>query len=225
MKKNRTGTKSRSIPQIVVLFMTVMLATVPMIPLAGGQAAETTFTIGWGAAPTDTLNPTAISQNDGGAYNVLHLLYDTLVRTDMNGNTVPDLAQSWTYTNSTTLVFKLMTNATWHDGKPFTADDVVFTLNLYFKHPEFYAATNVANVKSVAAIDKSTVQLQLKKPDAPLLGARLVGAYILPKHIWESLANFTAFTNPNPIGTGPFMFVKWGGPNTYVNSRLTLATS
>jgi peptide/nickel transport system substrate-binding protein len=164
----------------------------------------------------DTLNPTAITQMDGGAYNVLHAIYDTLVRSDMNGNPVPDLAESWSYKNATSVTMKLFRNATWHDGTAFTSDDVVFTLNLYLGHKEFYVSNNVRNIRSVSAPDKYTVEINLKKPDATLLTVRLVGAYILPKHIWEKVANFTAFTNTNPVGTGPFKFVRWGGPNTYV---------
>jgi peptide/nickel transport system substrate-binding protein len=182
-----------------------------------GQAAQTTFTVGWNGAPMDTLNPTAVTLYDGGAYVIMHAIYDTLIRVDMNANPIPDLAQSWTVANSTSITFNLAQNATWHDGQPFTADDVVFTVNLYLEHAEFpLMRLYVENVKSIVSIDKYTVQINLVNPDATFLPELLPGMYILPKHIWETASNFTSFENANPVGTGPFKFGSWGGVNSFV---------
>jgi len=200
---------------LIVLMMSTSAALTAVPAMA--QAQETVFTVGWGAAPMDTLNPAAITQYDGGAYLVMHALYDTLVRADPNGNPISDLAESWTFKDPTTVVFKLVQNAVWHDGQPFTADDVVFTMNLYQTHSEFpMMHVYVENMKSVTALDKYSVEVQLNNPDATFVPGRAPGMYILPKHLWETVANFTVFTNPNPVGTGPFKFVKWGGPDTYV---------
>jgi peptide/nickel transport system substrate-binding protein len=181
------------------------------------HAAETTFTVGWAAAPMDTLNPTAHTLYDAGAYVIAHPVYDTLVSSDLSGKPIPDLAYSWTYKDLTTIDFSLVKNATWHDGQPFTADDVVFSINLYLAHKEFPLMRNyVQTIKSVTAIDQYTVEIQTTRPDATFMDYRLYGVYIIPKHIWESVGNYTTFANSNPIGTGPFKFVRWGGPNTFV---------
>jgi len=211
----RRGRKTRKVILFVaILVLALTPATIQLFPV---RAQGITFTVGWGAAVMDTLNPTALTLYDGGAYNIIHAIYDTLVRSDPNGSPMPDLASSWTYKDPTTVDFQLVQNATWHDGKPFTADDVVFTVNLFLAHKEFpLMRTYVQTIKSVQALDKYTVEIQTTKPDATFMDYRLFGMVILPKHIWEAVPNYTSYTNDNPIGTGPFKFVKWGGPNTYV---------
>jgi peptide/nickel transport system substrate-binding protein len=206
--------RMRSIAVPLMLMLVIM--AIP-IQLTKAQAKEITFNVGWAAAVIDTLNPTAMTQMDGGAYNIAHAIYDTLVRSDTNGNPVPDLAESWTYKNATTVELKLAKNAKWHDGQPFSADDVVFSINLFLAHKEFtFLKNTVKTIKSVSASDKYTVQINLKGPDSSFLAFRLIGVFILPKHLWERVANYTTFANPNPVGTGPFKFVRWGGPNTFV---------
>jgi peptide/nickel transport system substrate-binding protein len=199
---------------VLALILTATAMTV--VPLKA-QTSPVTFTVGWGAAPMDTLNPTAVTLYDGGAYLVMHTIYDTLVRADVNGDPIPDLAQSWSFTNPTTVVFNLVHNATWHDGQPFTADDVVYTVNTYLAHTELpIMRLYVENVQSISAIDQYTVQINLKSPDATFVGELLPAMYIIPKHIWQNISNFTSYANSDPIGTGPFKFVNWGGVNTYV---------
>ena len=198
-----------------IILMLAMTSTTMQIGSVRGQ--NTTFTVGWAAATMDTLNPTAMTLADGGAYNVIHAIYDTLVRSDENGSPIPGLSVSWTYKDPTTVDFQLVHNATWHDGTPFTSDDVVFTINLFLAHKEFpLMRTYVQTMKSVQALDKYSIEIVTTKPDATLMDFRLFGLIILPKHIWEPIANYTTYTNDNPIGTGPFKFVKWGGPNTFV---------
>jgi peptide/nickel transport system substrate-binding protein len=188
----------------LVLLLTITATTLTTVPLKA-QASPVTFTVGWGAAPMDTLNPTAVTLYDGGAYVVMHTIYDTLVRADVNGNPIPDLAQSWSYSNSTTAIFNLVHNATWHDGQPFTADDVVYTVNTYLAHSELpIMRLYVENVKSITAIDPYTVQINLINADATFIGELLPAMYIIPKHIWQDVSNFTSYTTSNPGGTGPF---------------------
>ena len=179
--------------------------------------AQSTFTIGVGgvsSANLDTLNPTALTVVDGLTYIPMHAIYDGLVQVGVNASAIPDLAQNWSFRDPNTIIFNLVHNATWHDGQAFTADDVVYTLNLYIAHPEWYAANGIDKVKSVSAIDNYTVQINLVKPDVTLLDY-LTGMYILPKHVWQNVGNFSTFANSNPVGTGPFTYVSWGGPGTY----------
>lgn len=198
------------------MLLTISISAVNVTP-ARAQASPVTFTVGWGAAPMDTLNPTSVTLYDGGAYVIMHLIYDTLVKADVNGDPVPDLAQSWSYSNATTVVLNLVHNATWHDGQPFTADDVVYTVNTYLAHPELpIMRLYVQNVKSISAPDSYTVQISLNTADATFVSELLPAMYIIPKHIWQNVANFTSYTNSNPVGTGPFKFTSWGGVNTYV---------
>ena len=211
----------KTMRRTITLFTFLLLLTISSSAIASrpttAQATQTTFTVGWGGSPLDTLNPTAVTLYDGGSYITMHAIYDTLVRSDPNGDPIPDLAQSWTYVDPTTVTFNLAHNAAWHDGKPFTADDIVYTVNTYLAHSEFpIMRLYVENVKSITATDQYTVQIKLTNPDVTFVPERLPGMYILPKHIWETVSNFTSFTNPNPVGTGPFKFASWGGVNSYV---------
>ena len=79
---------------LTALFLLTISVSALTPARVGAQATPVTFTVGWGAAPMDTLNPTAITLYDGGAYVIMHLIYDTLVRADVNGDPIPDLAQS-----------------------------------------------------------------------------------------------------------------------------------
>lgn len=210
--------KMRKTPVFTVFFLlAISISALTPGARVRAQATPVTFTVGWGAAPLDTLNPTAVTLYDGGAYVIMHLIYDTLVRANVNGDPIPDLAQSWAYTNSTTVVFNLVHNATWHDGQPFTADDVVYTVNTYLAHPELpIMRLYVQNVKSISAPDSYSIQINLSTPDATFVSELLPAMYIIPKHIWQNVSNFTSYANSNPVGTGPFKFVGWGGVNSYV---------
>ena len=65
---------------------------------------------------------------DGASHTVGGLIYDGLVQIDKDLNFAPSIAESWQFSKDClTLTFKLRKNVKWHDGKPFTADDVLFT--------------------------------------------------------------------------------------------------
>jgi len=103
--------------------------------------------------------------------------------------------------------FKLRTDARWHDGEEFTADDVIFTFsrinNLKSKTPLYF------NFKGsiVEKIDDYTVKFKLEEPFAPFLETLTIG--ILPEHIWNNITPenmILAEYNLKPIGTGPYKF-------------------
>lgn len=151
----------------------------------------------------------------GGLYNILvnKTLYSTLVRYDQETfEPVGDLAESWTVSeDGLTYTFTLRQNVTWHDGEPFDAADVVFTMELW-TNPDvpYYLADNFRLIENVTAPDPYTVVVELSQPQASfpiLLG---YNASILPEHLLseltpEELVNPSAFLQ-NPVGTGPFMF-------------------
>ncbi len=61
--------------------------------------------------------------------------------------------------------------------------------------------TNIASVKAKGAY---SVAIKLKTPDSQFIASTLNGAFVIPRHIWSKVANPQTFTNPNPIGSGPF---------------------
>jgi peptide/nickel transport system substrate-binding protein len=140
-----------------------------------------------------------------------HLVFDGLTRLDPEkGFTpVPGLATSWEGSpDGTVYTFTLRDGVRWHDGQPFSADDVKFTMDA-IRDPKNRATTytDFALVDSVEVVDPRTVRIRLKQPYAPLLTNLAVS--IIPKHLLEGKDLTTAEFNQRPVGTGPFRFVEW----------------
>jgi peptide/nickel transport system substrate-binding protein len=151
--------------------------------------------------------------SDQSSHEVGGMIYDGLVKLDRDLNTAPALAESWTYSRDCLeLTFKLRRDVKWHDGQPFTADDVVFTYQAMInpKTPAPFKEGFLL-VKDVQAPDPYTVRVTYDKPYARAI--ETWGTYVLPKHLLQSFA--TAGTlrespqNSYPIGTGPYRFQEW----------------
>jgi peptide/nickel transport system substrate-binding protein len=123
----------------------------------------------------------------------------------------PALAKEWEIgSDDLTYTFRLQSGVTWHDGKPFTADDVVF--NLTKLHPEVNPRlrATLANIASAEAKDASTVVIKLKTPFEPfILNFDATTLPMLPKHLYEGTDLRNNPANQNPVGTGPFKFGEW----------------
>ncbi len=102
------------------------LAAVVATVLLAAAAASDAVTLRWaGRGDMQTTDPH--SQNEGLTNNINSLMYEFLVQRDKNLGLIPSLAESWTQVNPTTWRFKLRAGVKFHDGTPFTADDVVFS--------------------------------------------------------------------------------------------------
>ena len=170
----------------------------------------------WWQAAT-LLNPhfaTGTKDQDGS-----RIFYEPLGAFDPDGNIVPILASEVPSVQAGTLAkdgrqvtWKLRKNVTWHDGKPFTADDVVF--NWEYAADPATAATTIGAYKDIEKIDKldsHTVRLNFKKP-MPFWAEAFCGprGMIVPKHLFEAYKggkSREAPTNLKPVGTGPYKFV------------------
>jgi peptide/nickel transport system substrate-binding protein len=148
------------------------------------------------------------------------LIYETLLFFNReNGTIQPWLASSYQLSSdATTITFHLRPGAKWSDGKPFTSADVVFTLNLIHEHPAVDYSSLWSVIKAVTAPDAHTVVVTLKQPSTPLLWYLGGQTYILPQHLWSNVSNPVTYTNPNPVGTGPFV-LKSFSPQLYVFER------
>jgi peptide/nickel transport system substrate-binding protein len=141
------------------------------------------------------------------------MIYDGLVKLDRDLKMVPSMAESWTYSpDCLELTFKLRRDVKWHDGRPFTADDVLFTYQTMInpKTPAPFKEGFML-VKDVQTPDPYTVRVFHDKPYARAL--ETWGTYMLPKHALQSFAAAGTLRespqNSHPVGTGPYRFQEW----------------
>ena len=137
-------------------------------------------------------------------------IYEGLLRYNAKLEPQPGLAESWTISEDGKVYsFKLKKGVTWHDGKPFTSADVVFSIEMLKQtHPRM--RNNQAQVEKIETPDDETVVFTLKTPFGPFIGTFEVASMpMMPKHIYAGTDYKTNPANNTPIGTGPFMFKEW----------------
>jgi len=141
----------------------------------------------------------------GPGYVRMSWVFDTLVWKDRKG-VIPALADAWSFDpGKHAFTFKLNPKAKWHDGRPLTAEDVAFTLEYYKKHP--YSWISVESLGRVEVQDPHTVTVYLARPYSPFLSDIGGTMPVLPKHIWEGIAEPASFDDPRAfIGCGPYVF-------------------
>ncbi|MCJ7434346.1 MAG: ABC transporter substrate-binding protein, partial [Anaerolineales bacterium] len=161
--------------------------------------------IGYAGSP-DTLNPGAAVLSE--AYLIFELVYDTMYDLNLDGTFSLSLAESVEVSEDNLVwTFKLR-DATFHDGKPLTAEDVVFSYNLYANTEGYpWMGDYTSYFDSVEAPDAKTVVITLSEA-IPNLDAQLVWLYVLPKHIWEN-EDAVEFENVETIGSGAFKMVEY----------------
>jgi peptide/nickel transport system substrate-binding protein len=121
-----------------------------------------------------------------------------------------------------TLTVTVQPNAKWSDGKPLTATDVVYSLTIGKQDKSAdrigYVSDN-SNIASIKLAGKGKVAIRLKQVDSTFVGATLPRAPIVPQHIWSKITDITNYTNPNPVGSGPFNRITRFNAQDYVLSR------
>lgn len=208
--------------------LATMLLAVSVAPVAAQGAPDTLTVTRLSDYPT-CFHP--ICFQTGNQYMNFQLLFNSLIKVDTDEATIiPDLADSWEVSpDATVFTFKLNPDATWHDGTPVTADDVIFTAATAAQMAETYTTngtysianwTAVLGADAVAGttdipeglkkIDDHTVEFTLAAPNAVWLRFLADPAYmIMPKHIFEGMdaAAIQASDPVNGVGTigsGPY---------------------
>jgi len=172
----------------------------------------------WWQGPT-LLNPhfaTGTKDQDGS-----RLFYEPLASWDPDGNMklvlaaeIPSIQNGGLAADGTSVTWKLKPGVKWHDGKPFSADDVVF--NWEYASDPATAAVTIGTYRDlkVEKIDDLTVKITFPKP-TPFWADAFVGAgagQILPKHLFADYKGAKSREAPNnlsPVGTGPYKFVEF----------------
>ncbi|WP_029138085.1 ABC transporter substrate-binding protein [Nakamurella lactea] len=172
----------------------------------GAAAADDTFVVGMSADPPHLIR---LFLGDVQVGLVGLAMEESLVTVSRDKKIEPQLATSWEMKNPTTYVFHLREGVTWHDGKPFTADDVVYTFENGLGINSGTASLKDM-IKSSKAVDESTVEVSLKSPSGAFLAMLNPMSFtILPKHIYDGTDLEENPANRAPVGTGPFKFESW----------------
>ena len=138
-------------------------------------------------------------------------IYQGLISYTPGLEPIPVLAKSWTVSDDKlTYTFHLQDGVKFHDGMPFTAEDVVFSVMEFAMTLSSRARSVFSLVDKAEAVDKLTARFTLKQPFVPfLLSFVVTGVPMMPKHIFAGTDYRTNPKNSTPIGTGPFKFVEW----------------
>jgi peptide/nickel transport system substrate-binding protein len=183
------------------VFLAGVLALLGRAGVSAQPQAELRVALPW---TPENLDPTMNLSSIRAAVGVS--LFDSLVGRDGENRIVPQLAESWKRLDDTTWQFKLRKGVVFHDGEPFNAEAVRFTIQRVLdpnqKSPN---RANLGEISRVDVLDDSTVNLVTQRPYAPLLN-RLIDFPIVP-------ARYTADKGDKalalrPVGTGPFKFVE-----------------
>lgn len=142
-------------------------------------------------------------------------IYDGLTRLDWQGGPQPALATSWENTSPTTWVFRLREGVTYHNGKPFTAQDVFALLTLMKREDmqRYLIPNELALVSGSRVIDDFTVEISTSEPDA-ILPKRLATLMMIDPDLWDEIG-VDGYTLA-PVGTGPFKLTTFGRGNAAV---------
>jgi len=147
---------------------------------------------------------------------ITELIYDRLVRVGPDGLPTPSAAESYEWKDDKTIVVTLREGMKWHDGKPVTPEDVVYSYDVIKTGEAPYYTAFAANIESVMAEGRNII-FTLKEPSASFVVSSLGKINILPKHIWKPLIdgildkpeNAETLQEDHPVGSGPYKWERW----------------
>lgn len=138
-------------------------------------------------------------------------IFNRLVKQTISNEVVGDLAESWEFSeDGLTLTFHLHEGVKWHDGEPFSSEDVKWTFDKI--RTEGYQSNSFKQLSEITCPDANTVVFHLSEPNSGIVATiGWLGTFIMPKHIYDT-PEYDWSTNPanfQPVGTGPFKFVSY----------------
>jgi peptide/nickel transport system substrate-binding protein len=160
------------------------------------------------ADPISSVDP-QLNNHAGDRSLALHF-WDSIVNSRDGGKLEPALASSWKSLDEKTWEFKLRSDIQWQDGKPFTAEDIVFSFARARSVPGSVAsyAGALRSVESVTAKDAHTVIIKTNTPN-PMLPLEIASIYVVSKHVGEKSKTEDYNAGRAVVGTGPYKFVSF----------------
>lgn len=196
--------------------------TTTTVPAQGGVYVE-----GLAGNP-QYINP-LLSHYNSVDQDLCALIFQGLTAFDEQGNIVPALAERWDISpDGLVYTFTLRQDVRWHDGIPFTADDVLYSIGVV-QDADFQGLPDIRELwrrVRVEKLDPYTVRFTLAEPFTPFLDYTTMG--LLPAHLWKEIPARLmprAQLNTRPVGTGPFRLTELDAlhavlePNPYTRGR------
>lgn len=169
-----------------------------------GDAQAEPVTLVYGSGDYTRINP---AMDEHGEINLL--LFNGLTAHNGKNEVVPGLAKSWEFDEAACIyTFHLEEGVTWHDGEPFTAKDVKFTIEAIMD-PENGSenAPNYEDVEEITIVDEYTVSFRLAAPNVAFLDYMTMA--VLPAHLLAGEDMQTSDFFRAPVGTGPYRLESW----------------
>lgn len=188
-------------------FPLLLLAAVLVLGLTacgGNSSPAVGDTLIYASGDYTRINP---AMDEHGEINIL--LFNGLTAHNGENQVIPGLAKNWDFDEtSCTYTFHLEENVKWHDGEPFTAEDVRFTIEAIMD-PENGSenAPNYEDVEEITVVDDHTVAFRLSAPNAAFLDYMTMA--VLPQHLLEGENMQESDFFRSPIGTGPYKLKSW----------------
>ena len=188
-------------------YLSLLLALIMILCLLSGcsrSSAPDGSTLVFGSGDYGSINPIMNEHCE-----IKYLLFDGLMARDGNGNLVPALAESCSYDEATmTYSFKLRENVNWHDGEPFTADDVKFTIEA-IQNPDNGSenAPNYEEIVEIRVLGDYEIAFVLSEPNFAFLDYMTMS--IMPRHLLEGEDMWESDFFKHPVGTGPYKLDSW----------------
>ncbi|MFB6234372.1 MAG: ABC transporter substrate-binding protein [Halopenitus sp.] len=140
------------------------------------------------------------------------LVYDRLLApSPYVDDPISGLAKETNQVDDSTWTATIRSDATWHDGEPFTAEDVVFTYRYFRDGPPTRYTHHVSqapHIETIEAVDDETVRFECAYPSPTLADITFADLPILPKHVWEDVDDPYKYAEL-PVGTGPYELVEY----------------
>jgi peptide/nickel transport system substrate-binding protein len=198
--------------------MEILLAcAIPLLLLSSGMMVvsaaddENVLRLGLQSDKFTQMNAFVLPWGNGAVFGLTHIPLATF-KPDLS--VAPCLAENWeTSQDGKSITFHLVKNATWHDGKPVTAEDVAFSFEYWKKIDKSDARGNWfgSYLDQVNVIDGSTVELVFNEPVAAVtLASQIPITYMVPEHVWKNIETPKEYNGDDAlVGCGPFIFEKF----------------
>jgi peptide/nickel transport system substrate-binding protein len=193
--------------EAVIFFLLILPAVTEAYSQQEGWASRDAY-VSSGIGDARVLIPFLADDTTSGS--ICSLVYNGLTKVDKDLNIVGDLAERWEIADGgLSITFYLHRDVRWHDGVPFSAEDVRFSFKTILD-PKVGCpyVSSYTDIEEIEIIDPYTVRFHYKRPYAPAL--LKFGMGIIPKHLFEDIGDIRRSVYARaPIGTGPYRFSEW----------------